>query len=102
MGEQVAYNKCPHSIVELHENQSGEYYPVCQPIETPGLIRGQYIPIGSRLQYPTKWGRKKASIHLLEHKIQDTIRTIQSAERELEKLKGCLSNVEGWENDNKE
>jgi hypothetical protein len=102
MGEQIAYNKCPHSIVELHENQQGEYYPVCQPIETPGLIRGEYIPIGSRLQYPTKWGRKKASTHILEFKIEDCKRTLENTQKELDKLQACLSSVQTWEEDNKE
>ena len=102
MGEQIAYNKCPHSIVELYENEQGEYYPVCQPIETPGLIRGEYIPIGSRLQYPTKWGRKKASLHILEFKIADAKRELENTQRELDKLQACLSNVQSWEDDNKE
>ena len=102
MGEQIAYNKCPHSIVELHENSAGEYYPVCQQIDTPGLIRGEYIPIGSRLQYPTKWGRKKASLHLLNHKIEDTKRTLAQAAIELEKLEACRNDVDLWIDDNKE
>ncbi len=102
MGEQIAYNKCPHSIVELYENKEGEYYPVCQPIETPALIRGEYIPIGSRLQYPTKWGRKKASTHILEFKIQDAKRELENTQRELAKLERCLSDVQMWEDDNKE
>ena len=102
MGEQIAYNKCPHSYVELFENESGEYYPVCQPIETPGLIRGEYIPIGSRLQYPTKWGRKKASITLLEHKIADKEKQLHEAQTELAKLSECLAKVQDWENDSKE
>ena len=96
MGEQVAWNKCPHSIVELFENPAGEYYPVVQRMDTPALIRGEYIPIGSRLQYPTKWGRKKGATILLEHKIEDIKRTILYAESELAKLERCLSNVKEW------
>ena len=102
MSEQVAYNKCPHSIVELFENPAGEYYPVVQRIDTPSLIRGEYIPIGSRLQYPTKWGRKRASITLLEHKIADKERQLIEAQTELAKLSECLAKVQEWENDSKE
>ena len=61
------------------KNKDGEYYPVCQPMETLRLIRGEYHPIGSTLQYPTKWGRKKASLHLVGTKLRD-------AELELENL----------------
>jgi hypothetical protein len=102
MGEQVAWNKCPHSIVELFENPAGEYYPVVQRMDTPALIRGEYIPIGSRLQYPTKWGRKKGATILLEHKIQDKQKQLKEAESELAKLSACLENVHLWENDSKE
>lgn len=94
--KQVAYNRCPHSTCELHENGEGEYYPVCQPIETPGIIRSEYLPIGRRLQYPTKWGRKKASLHLLEFKIKDVQKQIADAQVELAKLEKCLSDVQQW------
>ena len=93
---QIAYNKAPHSTCELFENESGEYYPVCVRIETPGLIRSEYIPIGRRLQYPTKWGRKKAATHLLEFKIEDAKKQIRDAEQELAKLERCLSDVQSW------
>ena len=95
-GKQVAYNRCPHSTCELHENGEGEYYPVCQPIETPGIIRSEYLPIGRRLQYPTKWGRKRASLHLLEFKIKDVQKQIADAQLELGKLERCLSDVQQW------
>ncbi len=99
--KQVAYNKCPHSTCELHENKEGEYYPVCQPIETPGIIRSEYIPIGRRLQYPTKWGRKRASLHLLEFKIEDAKRELENVQTELAKLERCLSDVQNWDDDSK-
>lgn len=99
---QVAYNKCPHSFCELHTNESGEYYPVCQKIETPGLIRSEYIPIGKRLQYPTKWGRKRASLHLLEFKIANAQRELENVQKELAKLERCLSDVKGWDDDSKD
>ena len=99
--KQVAYNKCPHSTCELYENKEGEYYPVCQPIETPGIIRSEYIPIGRRLQYPTKWGRKRASLHLLEFKIEDAKRELENVQTELAKLERCLSDVQNWDDDSK-
>ena len=99
---QIAWNKAAHSTCELFENESGEYYPVCQRIETPSLIRSEYIPIGSRLQYPNKWGRKRAATHLLEFKIADAKKQIADAQTELEKLERCLSAVQGWDDDSKE
>ena len=99
---QIAWNKAAHSTCELFQNESGEYYPVCQRIETPSLIRSEYIPIGSRLQYPNKWGRKRAATHLLEFKIADAKKQIADAQTELEKLERCLSAVQGWDDDTKE
>lgn len=99
---QIAWNKAAHSTCELFQNESGEYYPVCQRIETPSLIRSEYIPIGSRLQYPNKWGRKRAATHLLEFKMADAKKQIADAQTELEKLERCLSAVQGWDDDSKE
>ena len=99
---QIAWNKAAHSTCELFENESGEYYPVCQRIETPSLIRSEYIPIGSRLQYPNKWGRKRAATHLLEFKIADAKKQIADAQTELEKLERCLSAVQRWDDDSKD
>ncbi len=74
---------------------------MCQPIETPGIIRSEYIPIGRRLQYPTKWGRKRASLHLLEFKIEDAKRELENVQTELAKLERCLSDVQNWDDDSK-
>ncbi len=99
---QIAWNKAAHSTCELFQNESGGYYPVCQRIETPSLIRSEYTPIGSRLQYPSKWGRKRAATHLLEFKIADANKQIQDAKAELEKLEACLSDVQSWDDDSKD
>ena len=101
-GEQVAYNRALHSTCELFTNESDEYYPVCQPMSTPSLIRSEYVPIGRQLHYPTKWGRKKAATHLLEFKIEDLHKQIESAQAELSKLKKCLESVNEWPDDSKE
>lgn len=101
MGEQVADNTAPHSTCKLFENTEGEYYPVCQPMETKRLVRGEYHPIGSTLQYPTKWGRKKASLHLVGTKLADAELELENLNRELAKLRSCYSNVLLWEDDSK-
>lgn len=96
MGEQVATNTAVHCRIELHEKESGEYYAVNMPMEKPQLIRGEYHPLGNKLVYPKKWGRKAAATILLEHKIEEEKRIIASAEIELAKLKACLEEVSGW------
>ena len=96
MGEQVAWNKCEHCNVVLHENEAGEYYPVVNRIEKFTLIRGEYIPIGSRLQYPRNWGKRKGATILLEHKIAEQKKILEGAEIELAKLSKCLEDVTGW------
>ena len=95
-GEQIAVNRTEHCTIQLFENEGGEYYPVtdCQGKVT--LIRGEYHPIGNRLQYPKKWGRKVAAKILLEHKIKVQRDTIESAQVELAKLERCLSDVQNW------
>jgi hypothetical protein len=100
-GKQIAWNKAAHSKCTLHTNAEGEYYPVCQKIDTPALIRQEYYPIGSVLQYPNKWGRRKAAMHLLEFKITDAKKQIEDAQKELALLERCYSNVLLWEDDSK-
>jgi hypothetical protein len=96
MGEQIANNRTMHGNIQLYENESGEYYPVVQWDEVPKLVRGEYHPIGNKIQFPKKWGRKEGATILLEHKIADCQRTIHNAEIELAKLQRCLSDVQKW------
>ena len=96
MGEQIANNRTMHGNIQLFENEAGEYYPVVEWDEVPKLVRGEYIPIGNRIQFPKKWGRKEGATILLEHKIEDIKRTILYAERDLAKLEACLSSVKEW------
>ena len=96
MGEQIANNRTMHGNIQLFENEAGEYYPVVEWDEVPKLVRGEYIPIGNRIQFPKKWGRKEGATILLEHKIEDIKRTILYAESELAKLEACLSSVKEW------
>ena len=95
-GEQVASNKAMHCNMQLFENPDGEYYPVVEKMERPALVRGEYHPIGNKIQFPKKWGRKEGATILLEHKITDIKRTILNAETELAKLERCLSAVKEW------
>ena len=101
MGEQIAYNKCEHCNIELHTNDAGEYYPVINRMDKFTLIRGEYIPIGNRFQYPRNWGKRKGATILLEHRIADKERVLADAQRELEKLTACLEKVSEWKEDEK-
>ena len=101
MGEQIAYNKCEHCNIELHTNDSGEYYPVINRMDKFTLIRGEYIPIGNRFQYPRNWGKRKGATILLEHRIADKERVLADTQRELEKLTACLEKVSEWKEDEK-
>lgn len=96
MGEQVANNKGEHCNVELHINESGEYYPVTQCMDKYTLIRSEYHPFGNTLQYPKKWGRKKGALELLEFRIADKQRVLADATKELELLTACRDNVNEW------
>ena len=97
MGKQIAYNKCEHCNIELHTNESGEYYPVVNRMDKHTNIRGEYHPIGNRLQYPRNWGKRKGAIVLLEHRIADKQRQLEEAISELAKLSECLERVKGWD-----
>ena len=96
MGEQVANNKGEHCNVELHINESGEYYPVTQCMDKYTLIRTEYIPFGNTLQYPKKWGRKKGALELLNFRIADKQRVLADATKELELLTACRDKVNEW------
>jgi hypothetical protein len=62
-------------------------------------IRGEYIPIGNRLQYPRNWGKKKGATILLETRIADKIMVLEDTQAELSKLKACLDKVNEWDAD---
>ena len=96
MGEQIANNRAMHGNIQLFENEAGEYYPVVDWDSEMKLVRGEYHPIGNRLQFPKKWGRKDGATILLEHKIQQAKRTILDAQTDLAKLERCMSAVKEW------
>ena len=99
MGEQVANNKGEHCNVELHINESGEYYPVTQCMDKYTLIRSDYKPFGNLLQYPKKWGRKRGALELLNFRIADKERVLADATKELELLTACRDRVNEWAED---
>ena len=84
MGEQVANNRETQEVMYLHE-KDGVWYILSEP-KSPGLVKKEYIPMGNRLVYPKKWGRKMAAEVLLSSLIEDNERICQVAKEKLEIL----------------
>jgi len=95
MGEQVANNTELQYRTSLVE-KDGKYYAVTDPNSKKGAIRGEYIPYGTTLVYPKKWGMKKGSLELVDHLIQDQEKLLQSAQKRLEHLKKLQSEISEW------
>jgi len=94
MGKQVAINKAHHITAEVWENDEGEYYVTNIPDNHWKLIRGQYRPIGNKMFYPAKWGKKKGSLQLLDHLIENDEILLQKTITRLEKLKTCREKIQ--------
>lgn len=94
MGEQVANNRETQEVMYLHE-KDGVWYILSEP-KSPGLVKKEYIPMGNRLVYPKKWGRKKAAEVLLSHLIEDNERICQSAKDRLEILNKLKEETKSW------
>lgn len=94
MGEQVANNRETQEVMYLHE-KDGVWYILSEP-KSPGLVKKEYIPMGNRLVYPKKWGRKKAAEVLLSSLIEDNERTCQVAKEKLEILVKLKEEVKDW------
>ena len=82
-------------VMYLHQDK-GKWYILSEP-KSPGLVKKEYIPMGNRLVYPKKWGRKKAAEVLLFHLIEDNERVCQSAKERLEYLYTLKEDVTKWE-----
>lgn len=95
-GEQIAENRIMHGTIRIFENEAGEYYPVVDWDEGPKLIRGEYYPIGNRIQFPKKWGRKWGATKLLTAIIEDKIKQLEEAQIEIQKYQRCLDGVNEW------
>ena len=94
MGEQVANNRETQEVMYLHE-KDGVWYILSEP-KSPGLVKKEYIPMGNRLVYPKKWGRKKAAEVLLRSLIEDNERICQVAKEKLEILVKLKEEVKDW------
>lgn len=94
MGEQVANNREMQEVMYLREEE-GKWYILSEP-KSPGLVKKEYIPMGNRLVYPKKWGRKKAAETLLSHLIEDNERVCQSAKERLEVLYKLKEETGAW------
>jgi hypothetical protein len=94
MGEQVANNRETQEVMHLHQ-KDGKWYILSEP-KSPGLVKKEYLPIGNRLVYPKKWGRKKAATVLLNHLIKDNELIKELAEERLEYLNNLSNEVKNW------
>jgi len=94
MGEQVANNRETQEVMHLHQ-KDGKWYILSEP-KSPGLVKKEYLPIGNRLVYPKKWGRKKAATVLLNHLIRDNELIKELAEERLEYLNNLNNEVKNW------
>ena len=92
-GKQIAPNVAEHYNAELFTNEAGEMYPVVVLNPSSRLIRGEYHPIGYRLNFPKYWGKKVGVEYLLKHCIAEKERTLAMAQAELDKMRACLAKV---------
>ena len=90
-----------HLVAQLYTNdKTGEYYVVTTPhSDVPTTIRQSYLPIGPKLIYPKKWGKKAGSLELLKWKIEDQKRILHNANKELSKLQACEVETLKWKDD---
>ena len=94
MGEQVANNRETQEVMYLHQ-KDGKWYILSEP-KSPGLVKKEYVPMGNRLVYPKKWGRKKAAEVLIQHLIDDNEAVKSMAEKRLQYLYSLKEDVNGW------
>jgi hypothetical protein len=94
MGEQVANNREMQEVMYLH--QEGEKWYILSEPKSPGLVKREYLPIGNRLVYPKKWGRKRAAEVLLHHLISDNEKICKLANDKLEVLYKLKGETETW------
>jgi hypothetical protein len=90
-----------HLVAQLYTNdKTGEYYVVTNPhSDDPTSIRKYYLPIGPKLIYPKRWGKKAGALELLKAKIEDQKRILHNANKELSKLQACEVETLKWKDD---
>ena len=94
MGEQVANNRETQEVMYLRE-KDGEWYILSEP-KSPGLVKKEYVPMGNRLVYPKKWGRKKAAEVFIQHLINDSEEVKRNAEEKLNILVKLKEEIKDW------
>jgi len=94
MGSQVANNREEQQVMHLHQDK-GKWYILSEP-KSPGLIKKNYVPIGNRLVYPKKWGRKRAAEVLLNFLIGENEKIMDVTLDRLEYLKKLEKEVDTW------
>ena len=95
MGEQVANNREMQEVMYLRQD-NGKWYILSEP-KSPGLVKKEYLPIGNRLVYPKKWGRKRAAEVLLEALISDSEKVCEKANERLTYLRTLSEEVKEWD-----
>lgn len=95
MGEQVANNREMQEVMYLRQDK-GKWYILSEP-KSPGLVKKEYLPIGNRLVYPKKWGRKRAAELLLGHLISENKKICEVANKRLEYLQTLSDEVTSWD-----
>ena len=98
-GEQVADNQGLHYTIHIQKTPEGAYYtPIdSQPKKIP--YRSEYLPSGRSLQFPQKWGRKKAAELLVRKRMEDLEIIIERTQRELTDLKRLYDEIPNWSDD---
>ena len=94
MGEQVANNREMQMVMYLNFDK-GKWYILSEP-KSPGLVKKEYLPIGNRLVYPKKWGRKQAAEVLLGFQIDEVEKILDVTLDRLEYLKELKKDVDTW------
>ena len=94
MSNQVANNRETQEVMFLRL-EKGKWYILSEP-KSPGLIKKDYTPIGNRLVYPKKWGRKRAAEVLLNHQISENEKLCNYAKERLEYLNKLKEDVDTW------
>lgn len=95
MGEQVANNREMQEVMYLRQDD-GKWYILSEP-KSPGLVKKEYLPIGNRLVYPKKWGRKRAAEVLLGALITDSEKVCEKANERLSYLRTLSEEVKEWD-----
>lgn len=94
-GKQVANNRERQSRLTLHyTDNTNEVYFTDVPLPYEKLIRREYTPLGNMLQYPTKWGKKKAITHFIQWYLKEHTESIKQLTKRVEDFTRYLESDE--------